>query len=207
METITITCQGHKSLPIDILQPLLGDLKALSEAQYEKLKQSILHHGFAFPVNVAHCNNKLIGIIDAHQWFKVVQRLLEEGYTLIQNGKQTNKLPVTYTECANVHDAALLILQAPSRYGEVTQDGLHQFVEKYAISQEELGEFTLPEFDEDDFENIFNPAEEDIGAIEPWTLEETYKPFWIVIRGPIDKVHEVQERIKDVENLTVVSSM
>lgn len=52
MSTIKISCSTKDYLPLDTLVEFQGDLKSLSEENYQKLKSEILQTGFAFPIYV-----------------------------------------------------------------------------------------------------------------------------------------------------------
>ena len=49
METVQIRCKAAVNLDLANLTPLQGDLKELSQSNFQKLKQSILRHGITFP--------------------------------------------------------------------------------------------------------------------------------------------------------------
>ena len=77
MDEIKITCNGSRYIEIGKLKNFQGNLKELSEKEFEKLRKSILKHGFSFPVFVWKNN-----ILDGHQRIFVTNRLLNEGYTI-----------------------------------------------------------------------------------------------------------------------------
>ena len=122
-------------MPIEKIKGLQGNLKELPPENFEKLKKSILKHGFAFPVNLARLNGEPYGILDAHQRVKVVIELVNQGYTLVnEKDKEVKSLPVTYTDVKNKQQAGELILQAVSQYGKITDEGLAEFMEEFDIS-------------------------------------------------------------------------
>ena len=49
MQTVQIRCKAAVNIDLAKLTPLQGELKELSDANFEKLKQSILKHGITFP--------------------------------------------------------------------------------------------------------------------------------------------------------------
>ena len=49
MQAVQIRCKAAVNLDLDQLTPMQGDLKELSESNFNKLKQSILRHGITFP--------------------------------------------------------------------------------------------------------------------------------------------------------------
>ena len=135
MKQIKITCEGNDTLKLSEIKGLQGNLKELPSSNFEKLKKSLIKHGFAFPVNLARLKGKPYGIIDAHQRVKVLSALLNEGYTLLDiNGNETDAIPVTYTDVKSKNGAGQLILQAVSQYGKVSEDGLIEFMNDYEIN-------------------------------------------------------------------------
>ena len=167
---INVTCEGKTTLRINDIKGLQGNLKELSKDNYKKLKQSLLEHGFAFPVNLARIKGKPYGILDAHQRIKtVIQMCSKEGYCLLDiKGKLTDKIPVTFTDVKSKKEAGELILQAISQYGKVTEEGLYEFVNDFSIDINSLETFDLPDFDIDRFiesyapEDVNNETEDEI---------------------------------------------
>jgi hypothetical protein len=49
MQTVQIRCKAAINLDLHKLTPMQGDLKELSQINFNKLKQSILRHGITFP--------------------------------------------------------------------------------------------------------------------------------------------------------------
>jgi ParB-like chromosome segregation protein Spo0J len=100
-------------MPLEDLQYFQGNLKTLDQPQFDKLKRSILKHGFSFPVFV--WNDQ---IIDGHQRIFVTRHLVEqEGYTI------DGDIPVVEIQAKDHNEAAEKLLLMTSRYGEVTDAG------------------------------------------------------------------------------------
>jgi len=144
---IVIRCEGATNMPLEKMVALQGKLKYLPEENYQKLKQSMITHGFAYPANIARMRGKAYGILDAHQRHRALYRMMkEEGFVLIdKEGHETDSIPVTFTDCKNKSEAGRLILQAISQYGKISAEGLGQFMIDYDIEKDILPEFDLPD--------------------------------------------------------------
>lgn len=137
-----------KLVKISELKPLQGNLKDLSTENYNKLKNSLIKHGFNFPVFV--WNGYLI---DGHQRQRV---MLKENWDL--------EIPVVEIQAENVEDAKEQLLKATSQYGKITIEGLDEFMPDWqeldvnfdAITFTDLGE-EKPEIIEDE---VPEPPEE-----------------------------------------------
>jgi len=139
-KTLRITCTGAGTAALDDLRPLQGDLKSLSDENYEKLKRSILEHGFSFPFFVWKNKGKLF-VLDGHQRDKVLPRLRAEGYAI-------PPLPVAYIEAANEKEARKKILLLTSEYGHMTDESLVQFLKDSDLTLADLtGTVALPAVD------------------------------------------------------------
>ena len=88
---IYITCNTVNHIELDELLEFQGNLKTLDKIEAEKLKQSILKHGFSFPFFVWTDNQKQKHIIDGHQRLSVLKDMCSDGY-------EVNSLPVVYIE-------------------------------------------------------------------------------------------------------------
>lgn len=127
--------------------PLQGDLKTLSKGNLIKLKNSILKYGIVFPTFIwQHKDTNYI--IDAHQRIKTLEVLEKEGYTIPE-------LPYVLIEAKNKKEAAELLLQANSRYGEINPET--SFFKDFDIGLEFVDEIEIPELELD-----FEDAHEEI---------------------------------------------
>jgi hypothetical protein len=118
-KTIEIKCKGADTLPIDRIVEFQGELKKLSKENENKLRNSILKHGFIAPFFVwdDHGEWKLL---DGHQRLKTLLKMREEGYDIPM-------LPVDYIEADSEEDAKRKLLHISSQYGEFTTDGFENF--------------------------------------------------------------------------------
>lgn len=157
-KTIKITCKGQKYYPIDKLKNFQGELKELRKDEFEKLKRSILKHGFSFPVFVWGDF-----LMDGHQRVFVVGKLLEDGYTI-------GDIPVVEIDAKNEKEAAEKLLLLNSRYAKITDDGLYEYLNNFELDISELKvDLELPEINLDRFmaryfedENTDNAEKSDV---------------------------------------------
>ena len=135
LKQIPITCKGSTTRSIDDLLDFQGNLKTLDPAQAAQARQSIIKHGFTFPVFV--WGNK---VIDGHQRLFVVRQMLKEGYTI-------GPIPVDEIEARDEKEAAEKLLALNSRYGQITQDGFMEFIGRFDLDLGDMPEIHLPELD------------------------------------------------------------
>src|SRR6266496_436166 len=114
--TVKINCKAAIEIALKDLTPLQGELKELTDANFEKLKQSILKHGITFPLFVWQSEGENY-ILDGTQRDRVLKRMAEEGYEI-------PPLPCALIEAKNRKEAAEKILLISSQYGRVTDEGL-----------------------------------------------------------------------------------
>lgn len=118
-KVVQIKCKGADTLPIDRIVEFQGELKKLSKENENKLRNSILKHGFIAPFFVwdDHGEWKLL---DGHQRLKTLLKMRKEGYDIPM-------LPVDYIEADSEEDAKRKLLHITSQYGEFTVDGFENF--------------------------------------------------------------------------------
>lgn len=200
-KTIKITCKCSDSLPIDQLKAFQGKLKTIDEDSFAKLKESILRYGFSFPIFIWNKN-----ILDGHQRFYAVQRLIEEGYEL-----KDNALPVVWIEAKNAREAAEKLLLINSRYAKIDQQGFEIFIEDYNIKLEDIDiVLDIPEIDlgltkAEDYEGLTDPDEIPEVEEEPVTKSGD---IWILgehrlMCGDSTKIEDV-ERLMDGQKADMV---
>lgn len=133
-KTIRNTSEVKETLPLNYLSVLQGNLKALPEDRYKKLKASILKHGFCFPMFVWNDNeNNKIWLIDGTQRFNTLNRMKDDGYKIPQ-------LPVVFIPAESVDDAKLKIMAAASQYGQFTDFGVAEFLKDVDFDAAEIKE-------------------------------------------------------------------
>ncbi len=153
-KSIRVTCQGAGLARLEDLNPLQGDLKTLSEENFQKCKNALTgKHGFSFPFFVWKHKGKL-WVLDGHQRDKTLKRLKEDGW-------KVPLLPIDYIEAGNEKEAKEKILLLQSRYGEMTDESLEEFIWEAEIDLSDLQPaIALPDID---IEDLLKEIEEDAG--------------------------------------------
>ncbi len=150
-----ITIRGERlnmlpKLPILDTVELQGNLKDLSQTNYEKLVKTHLKHGIFLPFYVWESPEGINYIADGHQRRRV---LPAEGYT--------GNVPVVYIEAANMQEAKEKLLVISSQYGKITQEGFDTFT----FDLPDVGE--MVNFDALNFEFGQDEDEPEQGDAEP----------------------------------------
>lgn len=160
--TITINCKAATNIKLQELTQLQGDLKQLSENNFEKLKASILKHGITFPFFVWQ-NDGANWILDGTQRDRVLKKMAEEGY-------EVPPLPCALINAKDKREAAEKILLISSQYGKMSNDSLSAFLSENELNFFELEEeLELPAIDLDYFRDAdFQPT----GADEQGRLDQ-----------------------------------
>jgi hypothetical protein len=141
---IKITCGYQKLIPTETLQNFQGNLKELSEKNYDKLKRLILKRGFRFPVFVWRES-----ILDGHQRLFVVSKLIDSGYHFPE-------CPCVEIEAESETEAAEMLLELNSSYGKITPEGLYEFGSIHGIDWDMvLPDIELPQIDTGYFTEMF----------------------------------------------------
>ena len=156
MQAVQIRCKAAVNIDLAKLTPLQGELKELSDVNFEKLKQSILKHGITFPFFVWQSEGANY-ILDGTQRDRVLKRMSDEGYGI-------PPLPCALIEAKDKREAAEKILLISSQYGHMTEESLDQFLAENDLSFLELAdELELPSIDDTSFKdpNEFAAAGED----------------------------------------------
>lgn len=111
-----------ETLPLSYLNVLQGNLKKLSDQNYQKLKNSIVKHGFIYPFFVweDEKENKIY-LIDGTQRHTTLEKMKEEGYKIPQ-------LPVVFIPAKDIQDAKGKLLAAASYFGEFNLEGTKDFL-------------------------------------------------------------------------------
>jgi ParB-like nuclease domain len=171
-EKIEIHCTAAIDLDLSQLTPLQGGLKELSDANFEKLKRSILKHGITFPFFVWQSEGENF-ILDGTQRDRVLKRMAEEGYGV-------PSLPCALIQAKNRKEAAEKILLISSQYGRVTDEGLYEFLSTNDLDFGELEPLLeLPALDLDEFK-------------EGWMTEPDFSPTSADDQGRLDKRNPVR---------------
>lgn len=203
-KTIRVTCEGSFSVNIDDLHEL-HSYKDLTEEAYQRAKTSILELGFSFPIFVWVDSLNQHYIIDAHQRKRVLTRMRDmEGYTI-------PLLPAVKIHAKDKVEAKKKILAQESQYGDITEEGLYEFIneEGFELDPEELDSFV--DIDEFDFEYGETPeaVEDEAPAVssEP-AKSELGKVYQLgrhrLMCGDATKIEDVERLIDGQEPVSMV---
>lgn len=165
---IVITSGIKDRLPLSQLTPLQGNLKELPTENYQKLRRSILRHGFIAPLFIwEDTKDNKIYIIDGHQRHITLGLMKKEGYSIPQ-------LPVIFIPADSVANAKEKLGAIASQYGKFNEEGVKEFFESF-------------EFDK----NFFKTIEMPFASIPDLIVDE--KPKDIVVEGYVRKAPEYIE--------------
>src|SRR6266508_4103395 len=150
--TVKINCKAAIEIALEDLTPLQGELKVLTDANFEKLKQSILRHGITFPFFIWQSEGENY-ILDGTQRDRVLKRMAEDGY-------EVPPLPCALIQAKDRKEAAEKILLISSQYGKMTNNSLETFLADNDLGFLELqGELELPAIDLEYFRDAdFTPG-------------------------------------------------
>ena len=128
-QEIRVTAHAADILPIDALLEFQGNLKTITRANLDKLKRSILKHGFTAPIFVwKGVDNH---ILDGHQRLKALIEMRQEGYNI-------PLLPVVYIDADSEAHAKEKLLYITSQYGDFTTEGFNEFAEGLDFSFDDI---------------------------------------------------------------------
>lgn len=139
VRAIRITCSGAGLIGLEQLTGLQGNLKTISRKNLEKLKNLILENGFNSPFLIWRHGKKNF-IEDGHQRARALLELQAIGY-------HVPPLPFCAVEANSFEDAKRKLLAISSSYGDISEDGLLEFVGDMELDTSNLrllsGEFNL----------------------------------------------------------------
>src|SRR3990167_1688953 len=189
--TIKVTCQGAGLARLEDLHPLQGDLKTLSEENFEKCKNALTgKHGFSFPFFVWRNKGKL-WVLDGHQRDKTLKRLQADGW-------KVPLLPVDYIEAGNQKEAKEKILLLSSQYGEMTDESLQKFIKEAELDIAGLSDSLALR----DLDRALNDL---LTEVKPVTVPDPPpKLAWVLIGIPLVRFSEIA---LDVERLAQIDGI
>lgn len=117
--------------PIADLLPTQGDLKDLTEVNYNKLKNVIERRGFSYPVYVWEDKNQILHLLDGHQRQRVLNR---EGWN--------DPIPYLKVPAKDLQEAMARLLEITSQYATITQEGIDEHISRYELNDAEVYEST-----------------------------------------------------------------
>lgn len=131
---------GLEMIEIKELEPFQGELKSLSKANYRKLRKQIETLGFSEPVAVWKNEGKNF-ILNGHQRVRTLQ-------AMAQDGVDVPKIPAVLVKAKDRAEAKRKVLALTSQYGEMSDQGLMEFMAEAGIEWPEVKDgFRFPEID------------------------------------------------------------
>lgn len=156
------------TIPIQDLLPTQGELKDLTDINYNKLKNNIIRRGFIDPVSVWEDSKGLKHLLDGHQRQRV---LIKEGWN--------EPIPYFNIPAKDLQEAAAIVLELTSQYGTITQEGLDSHIAKYELNEAEVYEANsfdaLTSYGNDETEVVEDEAPEVSSEPPVSQLGETYQ--------------------------------
>lgn len=142
----------------------------------EKLVESILKYQFIAPFMVWH-NDGVNYCLDGRHRFLDLEKVASSGASV------PDLLPATFVDCANMKEAAELVLVYSSHYAKITQQGLLDFVTNFDLDFPDMqAMMNIPDFDNIAFEGMLNQNTNTNEAIVPSSLKDSFifPPFSIL---------------------------
>jgi len=161
---IEIKCGGSRLVSHAELLAFQGALKTMSKDSALKLKKSIIKHGWIAPIFVWNNNN----IIDGHGRMLILAELVKEGYII-------DELPVVDIDAKNKKEAAKILLAINSKYQDITDEGLYQFMAEMDLAAIDLDDLAMPDIDLDIFKSGYFEGFEPVSADSQGRLDEKTK--------------------------------
>jgi hypothetical protein len=185
---VRIDVEEIKNVDINELREFQGQLKTLSETDYQRLKAQILDTGFSFAIHVWQKDSSTF-ILDGHQRLKTLLKMREEGV-------EVPPVPVIVVKATTISEAKKKLLSAASNYGKIDRQGLYEYVTDAEIDIDDLLEdFRLPEIDMDSFKFEYFSDEESDQNLDDLEVKDHSEPkFTFKIKCEND---DELSRIKD----------
>ena len=163
IKTISIKCETKDYLKLEDMTVMQGNLKLREDADYEKIKKSILTYSFSFPFFIWR-SGKTNYLIDGTGRHDCLLKMQKDGYII-------PPLPVVYIQCKNKTEAKQKLLRLNSQYGKMTKESVLEFAEDIDLNFDEIA---LPDTTID-FTDATEPTETE-GDDEAPEVDEKEKP-------------------------------
>jgi DNA modification methylase len=170
---IPVNCSAAQWITLDEIVIIQGNLKELTEKNYERLKASILKHGIISPWHLwQNPETKKYECLDGTQRTNTLKKMRSSGYEVPQ-------LPVTMISAKDKKEAAEILLSLVSQYGTMSDQGLYEFATEFNFNIDDLDQFNFPGIDLDDFAREFSETD---SKTEPSSLSDRFivPPFSVL---------------------------
>lgn len=150
-KTVLIACRGAGTIAFNLLTPLQGGLKTLSDENYQRFRLEIEKDGFIEPISIWEDEESgKTYVLNGHQRLETLRRMKDEGWTVPQ-------IPVSFVVAADLADAMRKILALASQYGVVNPQSLHTYASDIGVSTAEILErYSFADFDMDRYMKEFS---------------------------------------------------
>lgn len=154
------------------------DFKEWIGSGEQKLMDSILKYQFVDPFKVWE-DNGVLYCLDGKHRFLDLTKALDNGIAVPE------MLPATFVDCADIKEAAELVLVYSSNYAKITQQGLLEFVKNFDLDFPDIANLlNIPEFDDIAFIGKLNEIEGVMPGekITPSSLKDSFifPPFSVL---------------------------
>lgn len=173
---IRVTCTPAETCALDDLVVIQGNLKTLMKDRYEKFKRNIIKHGICEPVSIWKNDGK-IKILNGTQRTRTLTLMRDEGYTI-------PPIPINPIEAKDEKEARLKLLALVSQYGELTDEGLYEYMTESHIDIAELDDYEFQNLDSKEFSDSYfsnptlgSPLHESF-IIPPFSVLDTRSGLW-----------------------------
>lgn len=170
------------------------DLKSHTEAQLEKLEQSLIHNGFIEPFAAwQDPKTKEIYTINGHTRKKRLLALIDKGYSIPE------KLSAFFIDCKNLNDAASVLPLYESKYGEIDSTKIKEFAISFELNETKLIGSTL-DFTEQEIINTDNYFEDiTFEQHQKNILKQEAKQFEIKLIYNVEHYLKLKSKINNIK--------
>ena len=154
-DKINIKWDTSEQLALDELIPFQGNLKQRSQADIDKLKESLQREGLIMPFAVWKNEGKYY-ILDGHGRHEALRQL---AMTIDSGVQLTDKYPCLIIHADTEDDARKALLQITSQYGKITKAGVKQFtasIPTYVAPS--IEKYVVPRIKQDSVTRVKQPA-------------------------------------------------
>lgn len=136
------------------------NFKISTEEEYNKVAASLLNKHFIAPFYVWESEDTLY-CLDGKRRETILKRIAQEGGVTCQGTFHAfaipEELPALFIQADTMQEAASYVLAYSSTYGTITNEGLHDFLQKFDLDYfQQSHEINLPDFSEQRFEQKFD---------------------------------------------------
>ena len=176
IKTISIKCETKDYLKLEDMTVMQGNLKLREDADYEKIKKSILTYSFSFPFFIWR-SGKTNYLIDGTGRHDCLLKMQEEGYLIPE-------LPVVYIQCKNKAEAKQKLLRLNSQYGKMTKESVLEFAEDIDLNFDEIAlpdsviDFSLEEVEDTECEEDRSGNLVKNYTVPPFSILDTRQKYW-----------------------------